>query len=314
MGTTEQAKGQTDFYTNTPSNSVGCPLTYTLLRANSSAIFESKWIALDLNNGKLMVDVDIPNEERVITQISYDATTFNTNAFYVRVKCPDFTLLGGNSVISGWYPKYATVPPEQNAVFRYFTEFQGLFNTKTCLFCRTKAAYELRNDKDDSFHKFPISLTSGYDLKIDTSQAFINNVVNLQVKSNDGYCNAYFGIQKLKIDIEICGSEMVVVQDPTRAYEYNYTFYWEPNYKLTNLTTIFSLDRVTKCKIYQYELWNNTLESKKAVNETVWTKFLFINKYTGAITINHNNKPPDLNVNSTYYIYLTASTLGNQIG
>jgi hypothetical protein len=68
------------------------------------------------------------------------------------------------------------------------------------------------------------------------------------------------------IDIEICGSEEVLVRDPNSHYEFNYTFYWEPNYKMNNFTTLFSLDRVTRCKIYKYELWNSTLENRKAVN------------------------------------------------
>ena len=161
---------------------------------------------------------------------------------------------------------------------------------------------------------FPISLTPAFDLRIDTSQPFINNPIKLQVTSNDGYCNAYFSVQFLNVDIEICGSEKVLVQDPNQSYEFNHTFYWEPNYKMNNFTTLFSLDRVTRCKIYKYELWNSTIEAKKAVNETVWTKFLFIDQNTGLITINHNNKPSNLNYNSTYKVYLTASTLGRQFG
>lgn len=106
VGSTQDVKFSSEFYSNTPSNPAGCPLTFKLLRANTSAEFDSKWVTQDLATGKVMVNVDVPNEERVITQISYDATTFNTNQYYLRVKCPDFTLSGGSASIIDSYPRY----------------------------------------------------------------------------------------------------------------------------------------------------------------------------------------------------------------
>lgn len=39
-----------------------------------------------------------------------------------------------------------------------------------------------------------------------------------------------------------------------------------------------------------------------------------MNKQTGVVTVNHNNKPNNVNFNSTYEFYMVAFTRGNKIG
>lgn len=77
-------------------------------------------------------------------------------------------------------------------------------------------------------------------------------------------------VQKIFLQVEVCGAENIVVTPPSNAFNFTSTWYIDPNYRLTNLTSVFSLDRVTKCPIYKYELWNSTREFEAMKGQTVW--------------------------------------------
>lgn len=72
------------------------------------------------------------------------------------------------------------------------------------------------------------------------------------------------------VDIEVCGDENVLVTQPTKPFAFTSIWNKDPNYLLTNLTSVFSLDRATRCPIYKYELWNSTKESTAAKGQTDW--------------------------------------------
>ena len=87
----------------------------------------------------------------------------------------------------------------------------------------------------------------------------------------------------------------------------------ERNFKLYNLTDGFSITQPSKCKIYQWELWNDTSHNLTVSGPTVWSTFIKINQTDGVMSINHNNNPNVTN-NTVFEIYFTARTIGHKVG
>lgn len=102
-----------------------------------------------------------------------------------------------------------------------------------------------------------MSLDANNNIQTSTLNYFWNTPLILEAYSTDAYCSTFFGTQQAKIDIHVCGNEQILVADPDPKFEFNSTWYVDPNYKLTNITQVFSLDRVTNCEIYKYELYES---------------------------------------------------------
>lgn len=98
----------------------------------------------------------------------------------------------------------------------------------------------------------------------------MNNPFWLQLISTDPYCLQFFANQKVYMDIEVCGDENIVVTPPNPAFIFTNRWNIDPNYQLTNLTKVFSMDRETRCPIYKYELWNSTKEETAMKDKTIW--------------------------------------------
>ena len=147
-------------------------------------------------------------------------------------------------------------------------------------------------------------MDGNFNIVTDTTNYFVDTMLQLEAYSTDAYCNTYFGNQKVSTDIEVCGSERILVADPNPAFEFTSTWMVDPNYQLTNLTSVFSLDKVTRCTIYKYELWDDDDEAVATSRKgsTIWSTFILIDQVTGVVTVNHNNKPSNANYNSTYEI------------
>lgn len=159
-------------------------------------------------------------------------------------------------------------------------------------------------DKDNNFiidtskpkHKYKISF-----------RAYVNSI-------KEPRCN-FFTPVDINFDIEICGSEKVLVQDSHKAIEITKIWNKERNFVMPDIRTYFTLEEEYKpiCPITSYKLWNSTIFPPEVTGPTVWGTFIRLDPKTYEILVNHNNNPGVAN-NTVFTIYITAQTFGYQTG
>jgi hypothetical protein len=128
--------------------------------------------------------------------------------------------------------------------------------------------------------------------------------------SSQADCAAFMNPQRIKLDLEVCGTEQVIVNNETETLYFHNWISTDPNYKLnlTEMATNFTLNSTT-CQIEKWELRDIKDYSLTETGETVWSQFIKINQNTKMIEVNHN-RAPAMDNNTEFTIYLTAVTNG----
>ena len=187
-----------------------------------------------------------------------------------------------------YQPQYATNSGVKGQfVIKYDQEIKPMFNVVNCPYCKEKIKFKLIDSATGlDYTGTQVSLAENNDIVINTNTPVHDfNITYRVTMKHDGLC--YFMADfDLKLDIEICGYERVLVQDQSTPIALSKVFNLERNSIIYNVTDLFSVSVPNECPIVQIELRSSPVVSKADTGRTVWDNFIILKK--GDLYINHN--------------------------
>ena len=121
------------------ATTVGCPITYSLLKQSDNSAATSPWLAVDAA-GQVTVDGDSINSEAIYIRMVYNGANHDSSVFTVTVGCAAITL---NTISDG--TSY-TVPSSTAAAVTHAAGSAYLTSTSTLLVCAITYSVVLNSD------------------------------------------------------------------------------------------------------------------------------------------------------------------------
>lgn len=290
-----------------------CPMSFDLVRVNDSSVVTGSWLKVN-EYGEISVDVNSPGYEEVKLKYTYDSAIYYTASFKVNVSCTSFIAPTFLYQITRLYYRYENTFGRSNEVVRpYSTELANYIDIEKCLYCWTnrKTKFTLQSDQTKTYTGNQLAVANNMDLVIKTDVAF-NTPTYLDITSDSAYCRTYFGPQRVKLNIEVCGDETLTVSEPLDALQFNATFSKDSNFKISNITSAFVSSSAT-CTVSSWQLWSSPIYPVNVTGNVVWTNFIKIDPKTGEMTVNHNDIP-GTKQSVVYPMWVVAETYGKKIG